>query len=136
MNRSLHLTFVLGIFILSPGYAKTYLQKQTFMELGQAEQRYGIAKFSPGGFKNSNSSERAKMSVSLIKSRRYLGKYPKEVLVELGPSTGHFWSNEIPAYFIEEGWKGNSDTWQLVFLLDDNRKVSEIKIHKNCCPNK
>ena len=63
----------------------------------------------------------------------FIGKSAEEVRKELGEFTGNFFSDSIPAYLIEEGWKKGKDTWQLVFLLNENGKVNEVKIHKNCC---
>jgi len=40
-------------------------------------------------------------------------------------------NDNVPAYFIEEGWTDHKDSWQLVFLLNDSGMVREVKIHKN-----
>lgn len=80
--------------------------------------------------------QRAEMTVNLIESKQFVGLAPEQVKDELGPYTGRFWSYTVPAYMIEEGWKKSADSWQIVFLLGENGKVSDLKIHKSCCPGK
>ena len=116
--------------------ADAYLDKQEFMPLGVAEAKYGKRSFSADRFKTGSVADRAAMSVALIKSRQFIGKTPTEVRTSLGESTGLFWSDAIPAYFVEEGWEKKGDSWQLVFLISNEGKINDVRIHKNCCPKK
>ena len=110
-----------------------YLNNQHFMSLSEAENRWGQKDFSPEEFKKEKANNRAKMAVSLIKKKQFIGKTSTQVKESLGEFSGHFWSHNIPTYLIEEGWNQKLDTWQLVFLLDEAGKVKEVRIHKNCC---
>ncbi|NBX76562.1 MAG: hypothetical protein EBQ92_08400 [Proteobacteria bacterium] len=110
-----------------------YLENQTFMTLSQAEKRWGKKDFSPEEFKRETANNRAKMAVNLIKKKQFIGKRPAEIKKALGEFSGHFWSDNIPTYLIEEGWNQKTDSWQLVFLLDNAGNVKEVRIHKNCC---
>ena len=76
------------------------------------------------------------MASDLIEGKSLVGKTSTEVKKLLGPTSGYFWSHRVPTYFIEEGWKSNQDSWQLVFLIDESEHVTEVRIHKNCCETK
>ena len=109
--------------------------KQEWMDLKAAEKKWGNEEFSAQKFKTASLDERAKMAVGLIKSKTFLGKSPEAVKAELGPYTGYFFSDRIPAYLLNEGWKKNENTWSLVFLSTVTGKIKDVRIHKNCCSN-
>jgi hypothetical protein len=111
----------------------TFLSSQVFMSVAAAKQRWKEKAFDASKFKSGTAKERAAMATNLISSKKLLGKTPKEIQVLLGGFSGFFWSDYIPAYLIEEGWSQGKDTWQLVFLLNDQGLVNEVRIHKNCC---
>lgn len=108
-------------------------RNQEWMELKTAEKRWGKSIFSEEKFRNASMSDRAKMTVSLIESKKYIGKDMAEVKNALGPYTGYFFSDHIAAYQIYAGWKTNENTWNIVFLPGLNGKIKDIRIHKNCC---
>jgi hypothetical protein len=113
-----------------------FLESQDFLHINEAETRWGTQKFSAEKFKSGSSSDRAKMTVSLIQSNHLNGKHSDAVKAELGPFTGYFWSEKVPAYILEEGWTRGKSTWQLVCLLNDDGTVKAVRIHKNCCSTK
>lgn len=137
------LRFFLGVMLMLLNLAlssavlkaeqSNYLDAEVFMKLSDAQKKWGAKEFSSKGFREGNVKVRSQMAVSLIKGKTFVGKRPDEVKEALGIFSGHFWSHAVPTYLIEEGWNQNSDSWQLVFLLDDKGKVSDVKIHKNCC---
>ncbi len=107
------------------------------MSLTNAEKRWGKAPFDGERFKAGTPEDRSKMAVDLIKKKYFVGKAPAEVFSALGRADGHFFSDAIPAYLLNEGWRTNMDTWQVVFLLNGKtEKVSEVIIQKNCCDSK
>ena len=76
------------------------------------------------------------MAYSLIKSEKYLGKSVSEIRQELGDPDGYYFSDTYPAYIITDAVNKGVDVWQIVFLIDKNRKISEVVVHKNCCYSK
>ncbi len=107
------------------------------MPLATAEKHWGKAPFDGGEFKTGTPEVRSKMVADLIKKKYFVGKAPSQVFSELGRSDGHFFSDAIPAYLLNEGWRTNVDTWQVVFLLGGkSQNVSEVIIQKNCCDSK
>lgn len=105
-----------------------------FMDISEAKKRWGHEQFNPEIFKKGDAKTKASMAVSLIEDKRYIGKTRQDVRKELGDFSGHYFSESIPTYIIHEGWqKEGEDTWQLVFLLNRDRVIKEVRIHKNCC---
>ncbi len=111
----------------------SFISEQTFMSASEAARRWKQKPFNAMKFRKGDTKERASMAVSLASGKHFIGKKAEEVRSELGNFSGFFWSDYIPAYIIEEGWTEKKNTWQLVFLPNENGKVAEIKIHKNCC---
>jgi hypothetical protein len=125
--------FTFGIFVFL-AVAKSMTRDQDYMSLSDAQKKWGHRTFSIESFKSGSISDRASMAVSLVEHKaQFLGKTPKDIRKMLGGFTGYFWSERVPTYIIEEGWKNKKDTWQLVFLLSSDSAVDDVKIHKNCC---
>ena len=106
------------------------------MNIKKVCRRWGTETLNTKKFKSANENEslRAKMACSLIKNKKqYLGKSQAEIRKIFGDYSGHYFSDTIPAYLIETAEKKGDDSWQIVFLLNNNWKVSNIAVHKNCC---
>jgi len=111
--------------------AKTYLSRWETMSLDKAKKRWGESPFDPVKFKNGDLKTRSSMVVDLIKSKYFIGRDTNVVREELGAYSGFFWSDTIPVYIIEEKSEKNPKTWQIVFLIDQNWKITEIRIQNN-----
>jgi hypothetical protein len=103
------------------------------LSVSEAEARWGKQEFSEESFKTGDAVVRAKMVYSLIKSKKLLGLSASELRSRLGDFDGHYFSESYPTYIVQRGEKKGEDTWQIVFLLDGNRKTKEVIVHKNCC---
>jgi hypothetical protein len=80
--------------------------------------------------------ERRKFSVCIVVTNRSPKKHLKFPLRRfelLGDFNGYYFSDVYPTYLINEPQKKGDDVWQLVFLLDKNRLISSVIVHKNCC---
>ncbi len=56
-----------------------------------------------------------------------------EVREKLGKFDGHYFSESFPTYLIQTANKKGEESWQIVFLIDAEKKTKEIIVHKNCC---
>ncbi|MBI1862146.1 MAG: hypothetical protein HYR96_14625 [Deltaproteobacteria bacterium] len=65
-------------------HGASFLEHQTFMDLKTAEKRFGQSSFSPDAFKSGDAKSRAKMSVSLIRAKKFVGKAAASVRKALG----------------------------------------------------
>lgn len=100
-------------------------------------QRWGEQSFEANKFKSANETDRAQMACSILKSvKTFVGKDRSDIRKELGDHDGFYFSDMFPAYMIETAKERGQDSWQIVFMLNNKQKVSEIIVHKNCCDKK
>jgi hypothetical protein len=127
----------MGIFALGIAWAGELIDpmsgRNLMMPTHEAEKKWGRFQFDEKQFRKASTEVRAKMAADLAEKNPYIGTRPEDIKAKLGEFTGYYWKHRVPAYLIEEGWQKKSDTWQLVFILDSNGLVKEVKIHKNCC---
>lgn len=126
---------LIAIFLTTVGFggfavAKHFWRGET-MSVSRAEKLWGREDFVPAVFRAGESKTRAKMIGSLIASKWFVGKSVEAIRKELGDWDGYYFSDMFPAYIVQDGRVHNGETWQIVFLLDRDRKVSEVIIHKN-----
>lgn len=124
-------TLIVLIFI-SVGYAQHFWRGEE-MSLSRIEKKWGQGNFSAEKFKIGDKQARANMAYSLIKHKKYIGKNILEIREDLGDFDGYYFSDVYPAYLINEPVTKGDDVWQIVFLLDKNKLVSSVIVHKNCC---
>lgn len=74
------------------------------------------------------------MACSLLKNQAdYAGMHGSEIGPLFGEFTGYYHADIQPTYLIETAKTTTDDTWQIVFLIDRDQKVTAIVVHKNCC---
>jgi hypothetical protein len=103
------------------------------MSVSKVEKKWGSSPFDADKFRTGSMDVKAKMAASLIKGKKYIGKSVLDIRSELGDPDGYYFSDVYPAYIIEEGQTRDQDTWQIVFLLDKSRRITDVIVHKNCC---
>ncbi|MEK7358280.1 MAG: hypothetical protein AAB250_17670 [Bdellovibrionota bacterium] len=133
--KKLGIAFVAAVICLSAGVvtAKHFWRGVT-MAKPQVASRWGQAPFDEQKFKSGNEKSRASMAFSILSNqKKFVGKDRTEIRSELGDFDGFYFSDMFPTYLIESGTTPGQDSWQLVFLLDRDEKVSEVIVHKNCC---
>ncbi|MCB0348835.1 MAG: hypothetical protein KDD37_08360 [Bdellovibrionales bacterium] len=96
--------------------------------------KWGKTEFDIERFKNSKLKPRAEMAFSLLSQKsKYIGKNVTDIFKLFGPKDGYYFSDYYPAYMLSRGKTNKDESWQLVFLLDKNQKISDIIVHQNCC---
>lgn len=112
--------------LLNPDYLST---RETCRRWG--ERSLDVATFRAS---EEDKSKRAAMACSLLKSQDdYVGMHRREILTLFGNPDGYYYTEMQPTYLIEVAKTEAQDTWQIVFLIDRDRKVYEVVVHKNCC---
>lgn len=115
------------------GVAKHFWFGKTMTPI-QAEHRWGKGTFSAEVFKKSSPDGRAKIAASLLRQKKqWIGKSLSGIKEVLGEESGHYFTDWIPTYLIEIGKNDGDETWQIVFVPDNEYKVKDIIIHRNCC---
>ncbi len=98
--------------------------------------KWGKEKLDPQKFKTGPEAERAKMAYSLLKSKSaYVGKHILAIRDQFGAPDGFYFSDVFPAYLIQTANNPGEEAWQIVFLVDTARNVTDVIVHKNCCDN-
>lgn len=136
--RRIALAIILGLGLVSASGVLAYAALKSHvigatLSAQEAEKKWGSRFFDPTVFKEGSIEERAKMASDLLRKKQMKGLAMSAVRETLGDYTGYFWSDQIPAYLLNEGWKNDEDVWQLVFLPGSDGKVGDIVINKNCC---
>lgn len=123
---SLFSVFLLFGFI---SYAK--INSKT-MSYDEASKRWGSVEFKSVDFKNGSITTKAKMAASILKNTPFKNKSVTDVWAALGRHDGYYQNDVVPAYIIDDK---ENDVWQVVFLVDSDRNITDVIIHKNCCEN-
>lgn len=103
------------------------------LNANEVKKRWGSESFHEEKFKSADIHQRARMAYSLMTSGKLLGLKTKEIRDRLGGFDGHYFSESYPTYLIQKAEKKGEESWQIVFLIDGNRKTKEVIVHKNCC---
>jgi hypothetical protein len=106
-----------------------------YMPLKKIQKKWGAKViFEPLKFKTVNSETKATMVYDLIKNKKYIRQSVDKVFNDLGPSTGLFFSEMVPAYIIGNINEKPDELWQVVFLLTrDSKYIEKVVVHKKCC---
>ena len=133
MSKKLLLSFILAICCTGVGVAKHFWRGET-MDLKAVCKKWGDFPFDAKKFRDGDEASRAQMSCGVLKNQKlFVGKDRASIRKELGDHDGYYFTDMFPAYIVLSGKDKTEDTWQLVFLLDRDQKISEIIMHKNCC---
>ena len=128
------MTALISTFLSDICFAANHFWFGKLLTSSQSEARWGKEEFNIERFKKGDPSERAKMSASLVKNKKlWVGKKIKEIREQFGSHDGFYFTDWIPAYLIQVGRSQKEETWQVVFLPDNEYNVKDIVIHKNCC---
>ena len=143
MKKATRTAIAVLLLILPVMYikAKHFWRGET-MSLKKVCKTWGSAPLDIAKFKQAEKEEteeaedttRAKMACSLLKNqKKYIGKDTSEIRNLFGDYTGHYFIDMSPAYIIGGTDKKDTNTWQIVFLINRHIKISKIIVHKNCC---
>lgn len=95
--------------------------------------KWGNEKFELEKFKIGDYSIKSKMAYSLLTDKSFIGKSHDEIRALLGPNDGYYFVDTFPTYIIQKGKNHSEETWQIVFRMDNDYRVRDIIMHKNCC---
>jgi hypothetical protein len=134
MRRKLVIAFVSVLLFSATALCIQHFWRGKTMSVSEAEKRWGAIPFDAAKFKDADLKTRASMAASLKKKEQdFKGKNVEEIRKELGPTSGFYFSDVYPTYLIQTGKTNKEETWQIVFLLNKERRAESIIIHKNCC---
>ncbi len=107
-----------------------------YMNTNKVCQRWGDLPLDIEEFRAADENERsrAEMACSLLGQQdRFIGMHRLEILELFGDSNGYYGTEMTPTYLIETARSRDQDSWQIVFLINKDRLIRRIVVHKNCC---
>jgi hypothetical protein len=108
--------------------------KGDLMSETRVAQKWGKSPLDIKVFKSANEGQRAKMAFSLLNQQKeFKGKHVSEIREIFGNPDGFYFSDVFPAYLIQTASTNKEESWQIVFMLNTERRVEKIIVHKNCC---
>ncbi len=125
--------FVLYKKIQYDGYHFWYGE---IMDIQKVCEHWGYSKLDINKFKSAEDNEalRATMACDILKKQnQFIGKDTLEIRKLFGDFTGHYFTDIIPTYIIGGVDNTDTNTWQLVFLINQEEEIARIVVHKNCC---
>lgn len=124
------LTIFLSVVIFS--YAKDHFWYGQAIDAKEAKKKWGHTAFEKVTFKNGDEKIRASMAFDVVSSQKlYVGKFVSEIRDIFGNPDGFYFSDVYPAYIVQRAHTKGEEVWQIVFLLDQDRKVTKVILHKN-----
>jgi len=109
-------------------------RRSPWHQMHEVEKRWGHATLNIDKFREGDAAARAAMTFDLLRRQKeFKGKYVVDIRKEFGDPNGFYFTDVFPAYLIQEGRNREEESWQIVFLLDKERKAEKIIVHKNCC---
>lgn len=124
---------IIFLFSISALCVQHFWRGET-ISTAEAQKRWGAATFDAKKFKSGDTKTRASMAASIQKKEKeFRGKTVMEIREMLGTNDGFYFTDVYPAYLIQIGKTHKEETWQIVFLLNNQRRVERVIIHKNCC---
>jgi hypothetical protein len=134
MKKIFHyFSFLIVFTLIGTGIAAYAFWADKTMSASEVKAKWGDQKADLKKFKDSSYENKSKMAYSIITDKSLIGKTYEEIREIFGPNDGHYFTDTIPAYIVQEGKSHSEDTWQLVFKMDKKYKVRNIIMHKNCC---
>ena len=128
---------LLMVFATLPSLSATWiLPSSDYLGVEEVCRRWGEQPLDIAAFRSAEGDEstRAGMACALLKAQDdFVGMHRLEVTPLFGIPTGYYNTEFIPTYLIETAMTLAGDSWQIVFLIGSDGKVSRIVVHKNCC---
>lgn len=113
-----------------------HLVSPDYLSTCEVCQRWGEQPLDIAAFRSAEEDEatRAAMACSLLRTQDdYVGMHRLEIRPLFGDPDGYYYTEIQPAYLIETAKTMGEDSWQIVFLIDRDRNVRKVVVHKNCC---
>ena len=132
----LALPFLFAAVALPSLSATWNLLSSDYLSLGEVCRRWGERPLDIAAFRSAEEDEstRAAMACALLRTQDdYVGMHWLEIGSLFGNPTGYYDTESVPTYLIEVAKTMARDTWQIVFLIDRDGRVSGVVVHKNCC---
>lgn len=111
--------------------SKYFFYRGTFISAKEAQKRLGKIDIDLIKWKTASIADRAKMASSIVINKKgFIGKTNLEIKQIFGENDSYYVNDPVPAYVIQENTPSGGERWDLVFLIDKDNNVFDIKIHR------
>lgn len=129
-----NIVFIFVAMLSSPALAAGHFWRGTTIGLSEVGKRWGTGEFDATQFKSGGEKLRSTMAHAILKSKKvFVGTHVLDLRKQLGDPDGFYFTDVVPAYLIQRAKADGQESWQIVFLLNKQRTVEDIIVHKNCC---
>ncbi len=126
--------FQLSLVFVVLAAAGNHFWRGKTLSTKETKAKWGASEFDQMKFKSGSLKVRASMAADLLaREKQFVGQPITDIKVMLGDPDGFYFSDAFAAYLIQEASSKTEESWQIVFLVDNNRLVSGLIVHKNCC---
>ncbi len=134
MSRLAKYVFFIGFFFCATAFSVHHFWRGDTISADQAEKRWGAVHFDQKKFKTGDFALKASMAASIKRrENEFKNKTILEIRELLGPTDGFYFADIYPTYLLQVGKNHQEETWQLVFMINNKRRIESVIIHKNCC---
>jgi hypothetical protein len=134
LRRLVQETVILGCFLAASLYAVEHFLRGKTLPSGEVARKWGNDTLDLEKFRGGDQKTRSRMAYSLLqKEKEFKGKSVAEIRKLFGEPDGFYFTDVFPAYLIQVAQTQKEEAWQIVFLLNEERIVQKIIVHKNCC---
>ncbi len=127
------LLFLIAVASLAFIYGQSFGGGETLSAAKVKQKWGGSEKYTPELFKSGSYLEKSKMAYSIMTDRSLVNEPYERIRQLFGENDGFYFIDTYPTYIIQRGKNHSEETWQLVFRMNNQFKVRDIIMHKNCC---
>jgi len=128
---SLVFVICIAVTLFAANYTNLFY-KGTFLNEKDVIAKWGSEEFTENRWKTSTIPERTRMVASLLRNKqKYIGKTNIEIREIFGDPDSHYLSEALPAYTIQENTPAGGERWDVVFLINKENKIIDIRVHRN-----
>lgn len=124
------IALILGLSVAL--YAQSFWGGKT-MTAAEVKLKWGHEKYDAQKFKEGSYDIKSKMAYSIMTDKSLLKKTFEEIHEMFGENEGFYFIDTYPTYIVQRGKNHSEETWQLVFRMNNQYRVRDIIMHKNCC---
>ncbi len=104
----------------------------TFLNSDEIKDKWGNEKLDLGLWNKGVVRQRSKMAYNIIVNKKtYIGKTNLDIKKIFGSWDSYYVNDTVPSYTVQENSGQKHERWELVFMIDQNSKVFDIKVHRN-----
>jgi hypothetical protein len=108
------------------------LKQYTFLTPTQINEKWGASKVKDFDFKKADIKKRAELTYGIVTNKSLIHNDRQAIVNMFGEPDTYFFSEQNVSYLISKDVTTN-ERWALVFLINSDQKLEQIRVAKTCC---